>query len=154
MANTYTQIHIHLIFAVKYRATQIDKAWKNELYKYLTGILTNKNHKMLNINGMPDHIHILFGMRPNEALSDIVRDLKKDSTDWIKKKGFIKGKFQWQEGFGAFAYGRTELDKIHRYIDNQEEHHGTTSFREEYLHFLKAFEISYDERYIFQELED
>ena len=154
MANTYTQIHIHLVFAVKYRAAQIDKAWKNDLYKYMTGILTNKNHKMLNINGMPDHIHILFGMRPNEALSDIVRDLKKDSAEWIKKKGFLKSKFQWQEGFGAFAYGRTELDKIHRYIDNQEEHHRATTFREEYLHFLKAFEIDYDDRYIFQELEE
>jgi putative transposase len=153
MPNTYTQIHIHLVFAVKYRQGLIDKSWKDELYKYMTGILTNKKHKLLNINGMPDHIHILFGMRPNEALSDIVRDLKSDSSTWIKTKGFVQGRFQWQEGFGAFAYGRTELDKIHRYIDNQEEHHRTKTFREEYIDFLKAFEIDFEEQYIFKELE-
>ena len=135
MPNTYTQITLQFVIVVKYRAAIIDESWEDELYKYITGIVQNNNHKMLCINGMPDHIHILFGMRPNEALSEIVRDLKSDSSEWIKQKGFVKGKFQWQEGFGAFAYGRTELDKIHQYINNQEEHHHKITFREEYLLF-------------------
>jgi REP element-mobilizing transposase RayT len=154
MPNTYTQIHIHLVFAVKYRASVITSDWEDELHKYMTGIIQAHDHKLLNINGMPDHIHILMGLRPKQALSDIVREVKASSSKWINERGFVKHRFEWQEGFGAFSYGKSDLPKINNYIDNQKIHHAkqSLSFREEYLQFLKAFDIEYDEKYIFHDL--
>jgi putative transposase len=150
MANTYTQIHLHFVFAVKYRDGMIQAIWKDELYKYITGIVQNNNHKLVAINGMPDHIHILIGMRPTQSVSDLLQDIKGSSSKWINEKKFLKNKFEWQEGFGAFSYGKSQIKDVITYIENQEEHHKKRTFREEYLAFLEKFEVEYDERYIFK----
>jgi putative transposase len=152
MPNTYSQIHIHVVFAVKYRAYVISPTWKEELYKYITSIFQENDHKLLIINGMPDHVHILIGLRPKQALSDIIREVKASSSKWINEKGFLNTKFEWQEGFGAFSYGKSDLPKIIKYIENQEEHHRVKTFREEYIQFLEAFEIEFDEKFIFKNL--
>lgn len=151
MANTYTQIHLHLVFAVKYRDGMIQSNWKGELYKYLTGIVQNNKHKLIAINGMPDHIHILIGMRPTQSVSDLLQDIKGSSSKWINEKKFLKTKFEWQEGFGAFSYGNSQIKNVVTYIENQEEHHKKKTFREEYLTFLEKFEVEHDERYIFKD---
>lgn len=153
MANTYTQIHIQTIFAVQNRQSLIQKEWQEELYKYITGIVQNNNHKVLQINGMPDHIHLFIGMRPSQSLSDLMKIVKGDSSEWINKKRFAKGKFSWQAGYGAFSYAKSQAPKVIRYIQNQEEHHREKTFTEEYLDFLKAFEIDYEERFIFKPVE-
>ena len=148
MANTYTQIHIHAIFAVQNRLSLIQKQWQDELYKYISGIITNNGHKLLQIGGMPDHVHILLGMRPIQSLSDLMQDIKGNSSQWINKKQFVRGKFLWQEGYGAFSYGKSQIDNVAKYIQQQEEHHKKRNFTEEYLELLKIFEIEFDERYI------
>ena len=150
MANTYTQIHIQAVFAVQNRDCVIHKKWKDELYKYISGIIKNQNHKLLAINGMPDHIHVVFGMRPIQSLSDLLQDIKGSSSKWINDKGYVKGKFSWQEGYGAFSYSKSQLSRVITYIENQEQHHKEITFIEEYKEFLKQFEIEYDEKYIFK----
>jgi REP element-mobilizing transposase RayT len=150
MANTYTQIHIQAVFAVRNRSSIILNSWKDELFRYMTGIIQNQGHKVLAINGMPDHIHIFFGMRPTQSLSDLMQDVKGDSSRWINKKGFVTGCFSWQQGFGAFSYSKSSISNVIRYIQNQEVHHKKRTFIEEYLRFLKKFEVDYDERYIFK----
>lgn len=152
MANTYTQIHIQFIFAVKYRDTAIHSSWKDELYKYITGIVQNNNHKMLCINGVSDHIHMLIGMRPTQSISDLLQDIKGNSSKWINEKKIVQGKFGWQEGYGAFSYGKSQIKDVIKYIENQEQHHKTKSFKDEYLDFLRKFEIEHDEKYIFKEM--
>jgi REP element-mobilizing transposase RayT len=152
MANTYTQIHIQFIFAVKYREGLIHSSYKAELYQYISGILKHHNHKLLAINGMSDHIHIFIGMRPTQSISDLIQDIKGNSSKWINEKRFLKVKFEWQEGYGAFSYSKSHVNNVINYIKNQEEHHKNESFRDEYLKFLEAFEIDYDERYIFKDL--
>jgi putative transposase len=152
MANTYTQIHLHFVFAVKYREGIIQSSWKDELYKYVTGIVQNNKHKMICINGMPDHIHILIGMEPIQSISDLLKDVKGSSSKWINERKFLKGKFEWQEGYGAFSYSKSQVKDVIAYIENQESHHAKKTFREEYLDFLKRFEIEFDERYIFKDL--
>ena len=153
MANTYTQIHIQAVFSVQNRQCIISDSWKNELYKYITGIIKNNKHKPLAINGMPDHIHILFGLRPAQSISDLLQDIKGNSSKWINEKKFVKGKFSWQEGYGAFSYRKSDIPQIINYIRNQQEHHLRKSFTEEYLELLKEFNIDYDERYIFKPVE-
>lgn len=153
MANTYTQIHYQTVFAVQNRQSLISNVWKDELYMYMTGIIQNYDHKVLLMNGMPDHIHILFGMRPTQSLSDLMKQVKQDSSKWINKRGFVKGKFSWQAGYGAFTYARSDLSRVLAYIQNQEEHHKTQSFQAEYIELLEEFEIEYDERYIFKEIQ-
>ena len=150
MANTFTQIHIQAVFAVQNRDCIIQSGWKDELYKYITGIVQNNKHKMLAINGMPDHVHILFGFRPSQSLSDLMQDIKGSSSKWINEKRFIKVKFSWQEGYGAFSYSKSDLPNVIHYIKNQEEHHKKRSFIEEYEDLLKEFEIDYDERFVFK----
>lgn len=152
MANTYTQIHLHLIFAVKFRDGVIQKSWKDELYKYITGIIQGNKHKLIAINGMPDHVHILIGMRPIQSLSDLLQDIKGSSSKWINEKNFVKGKFEWQEGYAAFSYGKSQIKNVINYIENQEEHHRNRTFTEEYIAFLEKFEVEYDEKYIFKDL--
>lgn len=152
MANTYTQIYIHIVFAVKGRQNLISKIWNEELYKYITGIITNEDQKLIVINGMPDHIHILIGLKPNKALSDLVRDIKANSSRFINEKRWINGKFGWQTGFGAFSYNHSQLTNVINYIQNQEEHHKKKTFKEEYVEFLKAFEIDYKNEYIFDDI--
>jgi putative transposase len=154
MANTYTQIHLHLIFAVQNRKSLIQNSWKDRLYEYITGIIQTNTHKMIIINGMPDHLHIAIGMRPIQSLSDLMQDIKGNSSKWINDNKLAAGKFQWQEGYGAFSYNKSLLPKLINYIKNQETHHKKKTFLEEYKEFLKVFEIEYDERYIFKELED
>lgn len=151
MANTYTQIHLQFVFAVKHRYGLIDASFKEELYQYITGIIKNNNHKLLCINGMPDHVHILIGMRPTQSISDLLQDIKGNSSKWINEKKFLKVKFEWQEGYGAFSYSKSEINSVIKYIQNQEEHHTTKSFQEEYLQILKDFDVEFDERYIFKE---
>ncbi|GHT68502.1 IS200/IS605 family transposase [Bacteroidia bacterium] len=148
MANTYTQIHIHAVFAVQNRLSLIQKQWQDELYKYITGIITNNGHKLLQIGGMPDHVHVLFGMRPIQSLSDLMKDIKGSSSKWINEKRFVMGKFTWQEGYGAFSYGKSQINSVVQYVQQQEMHHKKRNFEEEYLELLKVFEIEYDERYI------
>ncbi|MES2728193.1 MAG: IS200/IS605 family transposase [Bacteroidota bacterium] len=149
MAGTFSQIYIQIVFAVKNRDSLIDKSWEEELYKYITGIVTNKEQKMLTINGMPDHIHFLIGMRPSCCLSDLVREIKKSSNDFIKDKKLTPFKFEWQTGYGAFSYSHSSLDDVIRYIMNQKEHHKKKTFKEEYVELLKKFEVEHDEKYLF-----
>jgi REP element-mobilizing transposase RayT len=152
MANTYTQIHIQFIFAVKYRKGVILSSWKDELYKYITGITKNNKHKMISINGMPDHIHMLVGFRQSQSISDFMQDVKGSSSRWINEKLFTKSKFEWQEGYGAFSYGKSQIKNVISYIENQERHHKKKTFKEEYIEFLDKFEVEYDGKYIFKEL--
>ena len=152
MANTYSQIYIHIVFAVKGRQNLISKNWKDELYKYNTGIVTNEGQKLIAINGIPDHIHILIGLKPNKALSDLVRDIKANSSRFINEKKWINGKFEWQAGFGSFSYSHSQLTNVINYIQNQEEHHKKKTFKEEYVDFLKAFDIDYNNQYLFDDV--
>lgn len=150
MPNTYTQIHIHSVFTVQNRDCIIKNKWKSELYKYIIGIIKHNKHKPLIINGMSDHIHILFGLRPSQSLSDLMQDIKGNSSKWINEKKFVRGKFSWQEGYGAFSYSKSQLPAIIKYIENQEEHHKKKTFIEEYVEFLQKFDIEYEKRYIFK----
>lgn len=152
MANTYTQIHIHFVFAVKFRQAIIKNEWKEELYKYIAGIIKNNDHKLLAINGVSDHIHILIGIRPAQSISDLMKNIKQDSSKWINKNTFLKSHFEWQEGYGAFSYSKSQLGAVVNYIQNQELHHTKKSFREEYIDFLEKFQVDYDEKFIFKEL--
>ena len=127
-------------------------SFKNELYQYITGIIQNQEHKVLAINGTEDHIHIFIGMRPSQSISDLLQDIKSSSSKWINDKKFLKIKFEWQSGYGAFSYSKSHVDKVINYIENQEEHHKKETFKEEYLKFLKVFEIEYNESYIFKDL--
>ncbi len=154
MANTFTQIYIQTVFTVQNRISLIKSEWKIELYKYITGIVQNNGHKLIAINGMPDHLHVFIGMKPNQSLSDLMQDIKGDSSNWIHEKGFVKGRFEWQAGFGAFSYSISQIDKVVKYINNQTNHHKIKTFIEEYLDFLKKFKIPFDERYIFKPVED
>ena len=153
MANTYTQLHIQTVFAVQGRQSLIQPNWKDELYKYITGIVQNNGHKVLQINGMPDHVHLLFGMRPTQTLSDLMKQVKQDSSKWINKNRLVNGRFSWQAGYGAFSYSKSELPKIINYIKDQEEHHRQVSFRDEYLSLLNDFGIDFDTRFVFKPIE-
>jgi REP element-mobilizing transposase RayT len=154
MANTYTQIYIHIVFAVKGLQNLIHRSVQDELYKYITGIITNKEQKLIAINGMPDHIHILIGLRADKSLSDIARDIKANSSRFINEKRLVLGKFEWQTGFGAFSVGRTELFAVNKYIENQEDHHKAISFKDEYVALLEQCKIMFDKKYIFDDVGD
>jgi len=149
-AGTFSQIYIQVVFAVKGRNCLILPSWEDELYKYITGIVQNKNQKMLAINGVHDHIHFLIGMKPSCCLSDLVREIKKPSNKFINEKRFIKYKFEWQEGYGAFSYSHSALDNVIAYIQRQKEHHKKLSFREEYVLFMKKFNVDFKEDYLFK----
>ena len=150
MANTYTQIHVHLVFAVQNRLSLIDESWADNLYKYITSIIHNNNHKVLAIGGMPDHLHLLIGLRPDESLSHLVQEIKRDSSLWINEKRYVNGKFSWQEGYGAFSYSKSQLLNVTNYILNQKEHHQKKTFIEEYVKVLSDFGLNFDEKYIFK----
>ena len=150
MSNTYTQIHLQLIFAVQNRLALIHPSWKDELYRYITGIVQKQGHKLIIINGMPDHVHVLIGMRPSQSLSELLQDIKGSSSKWINEKRLAPGKFQWQEGYGAFSYSKSHVPAVVNYILNQEAHHKKKTFMEEYKEILDKFGIDYDERYIFK----
>lgn len=154
MANTYTQIYIQVVFAVSSRLSLIRNEHKEEIYKYIAGIIRNDGHKLIAINGMSDHLHILLGLKPDMALSDLVRDIKTNSSKFINQKRLTSGKFSWQEGYGAFSYGHSQLDTIIRYIQNQEQHHSRRSFKDEYLTLLKKFRIDFESKYVFNFLDE
>ena len=149
MANTYTQLHIQVVFAVKRREHVLSDAVRDELCKYLTGIIQNHGHKVLAINGMPDHLHVLFGMRPNQALSELMKEIKACSAKWINENGMVNGRFEWQEGYGAFSYVKSALPNVIAYVMHQKAHHSVRTFMEEYLELLKEFDVSFDEKYLF-----
>ncbi len=153
MPNTYTQIHIQFVFAVKYRNALIGDDWKERLHQYITGIFQENNHKMLQINSMPDHIHIFIGMRPHQSISALIQNVKTKSSQWINQQNLSPYNFAWQEGYGAFSYAKSQVPNVIRYIQNQEKHHQKESFLDEYRKFLKLFDIEWDEQYIFKELE-
>ena len=150
MADTYSQIIIQLVFAVEGRQSLIAQPHQEEVNKYITGIVRNLGSKMLAVNGMPDHIHILIGLHPSQAVSDLVRDIKADTNEWINDKRWIKGRFSWQGGYGAFSYSRSQLDRVVKYVMNQKEHHAKQAFKAEYLSLLRKFDIAFKEDYVFK----
>ena len=153
MADTYSQIYTHIIFTVRGKENLIPKRHKDELFKYITGIVTRRGQKLIRINGMSDHLHILIGLKPSMRLSDLVRDIKSNSSKFINDGRWVRGKFAWQNGFGAFSYGHSQLDRVIQYIENQERHHKKYAFKEEYLNFLRLFNVSINEKYLFKWIE-
>lgn len=154
MAGTFSQIYIQCVFAVKGRQNLLQKPWRDEVFKYMSGIIKGKNQKPIIVNGVADHVHLFIGLRPALALSDLVRDVKNNSSNFINDRKFVLGKFAWQEGYGAFSYAQSQIAGVYQYILHQEEHHGRKTFREEYLEFLRKFEIEYDEKYVFDWIEE
>ncbi|MFM7428801.1 MAG: IS200/IS605 family transposase [Flammeovirgaceae bacterium] len=153
MAGTFSQLYIQTVFAVKGRENLIDKRWRDELCKYISGIIKGKNQKPIIVNGVADHIHCFIGLKPSMSISDLMRDVKNNSSKFINDKGFVKGKFSWQEGYGAFSYSHSQIEQVYNYILNQEMHHQKKTFKEEYLEFLTKYEIDYKTEYLFDWLE-
>ena len=149
MANTYTQLRVQLIFAVEGREKIIPKQHRNSVERYITGIIQQRNHKLLAIYCMPDHIHILIGLNPSQSISQLVEQIKKVSRTFIKEQKWMPFDFRWQRGYRAFSYSKSQTDAVVKYILNQEKHHQTKSFREEYLSILKNLEIKFEEKYLF-----
>ncbi len=147
---TFTQMYVHLVFAVKNREALLTKLIRNQVFEYIGGINTNLKHKSIKVNGMSDHVHILYGMNPNVSVSDTVFHIKRSSSLFINKEKLCPGHFFWQEGYGAFTYSRSQLDDIFKYIENQETHHLKTSFRNEYISLLELNGIGYDPTYLFE----
>ena len=152
MPNTYTQLYIHCVFAVKYREALLLPEWDERLRLYITAIAQNHNHKMLAINNVHDHLHFFVGLNPAQSISDMMRIVKSDSSEWINVEKLTKRKFQWQEGYGAFSHSKSQVSQVVAYIQNQQEHHKKTTFLEEYKKTLKDFDVAYDEKYIFRPL--
>jgi putative transposase len=150
MPGTCSQIYIQVVFAVKGRENLIANSWKNELHKYIAGTIKSKGHKPIIVNGMPDHIHAFVGLKPVMAISDLVRDIKNSATNFVNAHNFVKGKFAWQESYGAFSYSHSHIGSVYEYILNQEKHHQKKTFKQEYIEFLKKFEIEHDEKYLFE----
>jgi len=150
MANTYSQIYIHIVFAVTGRQNLISSKYKEELQRYITGIIKNDGQKLLEINVMPDHTHIFVGLQPDIRISDLVRDIKSNSSGFINDRNWIAGKFSWQKGYGAFSYSHSQVDNVIKYINNQEIHHKRTTFKEEYVEMLRKFYIEYEDKYLFE----
>jgi len=152
MANTYTQIYIQIVFAVENRISLVTDQWREQLHKYITGIIQNHNHKLIAINSMSDHIHIFIGIKPIQAISDLLQDIKEYSSKWINANKFVMGHFNWQAGYGAFSYSHSQIDIVVKYIQNQKRHHQKKTFRQEYIEFLEKFHVEYNDRYIFKEV--
>jgi len=149
MAGTFSQIYIQAVFAVEGRANLLQKPWREDVFKYMAGIIKGKNQKPIIVNGVANHVHLFIGLKPSMALSDLVRDIKNNTSNFINSKKFVQGKFSWQEGFGSFSYAHSQIEQVYQYILNQEEHHHKKTFKEEYLDFLKKYEIAYEEKYLF-----
>ena len=150
MAGTYSQIYIQIVFAVHGRQNLLQKEWREEVFKYMSGIIKNKGHKPMIVNGVEDHVHVFIGLKPSLALSDLVRDIKNNSSNFINDQKWIPGRFCWQEGYGAFSYSHSQIRYVYDYILNQEKHHAKRTFEEEYVDFLKKFEIGHDVNYLFE----
>ena len=153
MAGTFTQIYIQVVFAVKGRANLLQKPWRDEVFKYMAGIIKNKDQKPIIVNGVSDHVHLFIGLKPSMALSDLIRDVKNNTSNFINEKKWVMGKFSWQAGYGAFSYAHSQIEAVYNYILNQEKHHQKRTFREEYIEFLKKFNISYQDRFLFEWLD-
>jgi len=151
MAHTYTKIHIHIVFSVRKSICRIPDDLREELHRYITGIVQNQGHKMLAVNSMPDHIHIFIGLKPDVSLSSLVRDIKANSSRWIHEHNSAARQFEWQRGYGAFSYAHSQVDAVVRYVRDQQKHHQRVVFREEYLTFLQKFGVSYDLKYVFED---
>ena len=153
MAGSYSQLYIQIVFAVKGRENLILNSFKDDLFSYMAGIIKGKNHKSIIVNGWMDHVHLFVGLNPASAISDIVRDVKNNSSNFVNKNNFVKGRFSWQEGYGAFSYSHSQIGKVYDYIKNQEQHHKKHSFKEEYIELLHKFEIEYKEKFLFDWIE-
>jgi REP element-mobilizing transposase RayT len=153
MAGTFSQIYVHIVFAVNGKTNLLEKEWRNEVFKYIAGIIKGKDQKPIIVNGVADHIHAFVGLKPSKAVSDLVRDIKNNSSNFINEKKLVRGKFSWQEGYGSFSYAQSQVGTVYNYILKQEVHHKKKTFREEYLEFLKKFEVEYDEKYLFKWIE-
>jgi putative transposase len=150
MANTYTRIYLHLVFSPMGRENVIPFKHKEELQQYTTGIIQNRKHKLLAINYMSDHVHIFIGYQPSQPLPDLLRDIKSNVSKFINEKKWLPGKFQWQEGYGAFSYGHSQINDVIHYINTQEKHHKKATFKDEYLKLLEKFDVEYDTKYLFE----
>jgi len=150
----FTQIYVHIVFAVKKRESLLNDKIRNHIFEYMSGIATTMKHKSIIINGVANHVHILLGLNPAISISNTVYSLKRSSSLYINKEKMCDGKFAWQEGYGAFTYSRSQIKNVYRYIQNQEMHHKKKSFRDEYVDFLEKFEIDFDKRYLFTFLND
>jgi REP element-mobilizing transposase RayT len=153
MAGTYSQVYIQIIFSVKGRQNLISKRWNKTLYKYIAGTIKGKGQKPIIVNGVPDHIHVFVGLKPSMSISDLTRDIKNNSSKFINDNKWVLGKFRWQDGYGAFSYSHSHIERVYNYIKNQETHHRKRTFREEYQELLKKFEIEYNEKYLFKWIE-
>jgi len=153
MSGTFSQIYIQTVFAVKGRENLLQKEWREDVFKYIAGIIKGKKQKSIIVNGVGDHIHAFIGLRPSMSISDLVRDIKNNSSNYINDNKLVKGKFSWQEGYGAFSYSHSHIENVYNYVLNQEEHHRKVTFKEEYIDFLKKFEVEYDEKYLFDWIE-
>ncbi|HMR44208.1 MAG TPA: IS200/IS605 family transposase [Saprospiraceae bacterium] len=153
MAGTYTQIYIQVVFAVKGRQNLLHKPWREQVFKYISGIIKEKGHKPIIVNGVADHVHCFIGLKPAMSISDLVRDIKNNSSKFINQQNWLSCKFQWQGGYGAFSYSHTHVGRVYQYILNQEAHHRRKTFREEYLEFLEKFEVPFDRKYLFEWLD-
>jgi putative transposase len=149
MANTYTQIYLQLVFSPSGRENIIPVKHKEELQMYTTGIIQKRKHKLLAINYMPDHVHIFIGYRPSQPLPDLLRDIKANTSKFVNDKKWVPGRFKWQEGYGAFSYGQSQINNVIQYITTQERHHKKATFKEEYIKLLQKFEVEYDSEYLF-----
>ena len=148
MANTFHQLYVQIVFSVKRRESLIPKTHREEIHKYITGIINNNKCKMIAINSVEDHIHIFVGLKPTVSISNLVKDIKTSTTELIKDKRWTKSKFNWQDGYGAFSYSHSHIDKVVKYINNQENHHRKQSFAQEYKEFMERFDIDHDEKYL------
>jgi REP element-mobilizing transposase RayT len=153
MAGTFSQIYIQIVFAVKGRQNLISSDWKEELHKYIAGIIKGKDQKPIIVNGMPDHIHAFVGLKPSMSISDLARDIKNNSSKFVNEQRLVRGRFSWQEGYGAFSYSHSHIERVYNYILNQEKHHKRKMFREEYLELLDKFRVKYSEEYLFEWIE-
>jgi REP element-mobilizing transposase RayT len=149
MAGTFSQIYIQYVFAVKGRENLLQKEWKELAFRYIAGIVKGKNQKSIIVNGNSDHVHVFVGLKPSMKISDLVRDIKNNSSNFINEQKWIDGHFSWQEGYGAFSYSHSQIENVYKYILNQENHHKNQTFRDEYLELLRKFEIDYDEKFLF-----
>lgn len=152
MANTYHQVYIQAVFAVKYRAAVLDKEWRKEVFAVIGNLINETGCKTLIVNGVEDHVHCFFGLKPTVSISELMKTVKAKSSKYINDNRFLLDRFEWQEGYGVFSYSHSHIDRVYNYVANQEKHHAKETFKDEYLDYLNKFEIPYDERYIFEEL--
>ena len=150
MAGTFTQIYIHVVFSVLGRDNLLHKPWRDDVFKYISGIIKNKKQKPIIVNGVSDHVHLFIGMKPTITISDLVRDIKNNSSNFINKNGYVNGHFNWQEGYGAFSYSHSQVENVYNYILNQEQHHKQKTFREEYMDMLRKYDLQFNEKYLFE----